>query len=363
MTSDGTSPDATADEGRRPTLSLCVPTYNRPSLVQRAIRSIIESASAAAEDVEIIVSDNSPDVSERACREALESWAGRSLYVGNRPDVGMAGNFNQCLALASGRFVLFVQDDDRLLPGAVPTILQALASGATPDRVVLFGVHLVDEAGRLLRRQEYCRDDTVGPADALHRLLSDNGLAVFPGAVVSRDAYQVVGPFDATFGNAMDLEMWVRLFARYGVRCFPGAIGAYSVHAASATQLMGFDAHAVDRLMAVFASARRTGVLDAETVDRCEANYLHQFVLGAASVHLRQGDQAGARGVIQLFKLPSIRALGPSRAWGPVRFIFSVLVRCPPAVVRPLMRWVDRLDLVRRVRSAQDRGHAGLPVC
>jgi GT2 family glycosyltransferase len=346
----------------RPALSICVPTYNRPLLVERTIRSIVEAASSVADQVEIIVSDNSPDVSESTCREALGAWPGRSLYVANRPNIGLTANFNQCIERASGRYVLFVQDDDRLLPGSVPAVLEVLRADA-PGEVLLFGIDLVDEHGRLIRRQAFCRDHRVDGRQALHRLLSDNGLAWFPGLVLRRDAVEEVGRFDGAFANAMDFEMFVRLFARFGVRCLPTAISAYTVHGESATQLMGFDAEDVGRLIAVFERAKATGVLPDSTIRRCEADYLHQFILGAASVRVRQGDATGAREILSLFDLPAIRSLETSRVWRTLRAITGLLVRLPVALVRPLMTLVDRLDLARRVRAAQYRGRDGIQVC
>lgn len=344
----------------QPTLSVCVPTFNRPVLVQRAIASIVQAVSGREGDIEIVVSDNSPDVSERACRQALEAWEGRSLYVGNTQNVGISANFNECIARASGRYVLFVCDDDRLLPAAVPAILDALADRDEPDDVILFGVDAVDVGGRILRRHEFPREVSLGATGALYHLLSDNGFALFPGVVVSRDAYAAVGPFDAALGNATDIEMWVRLFSRYGVRCVPRTISAYTAHAGSATQSTAFDGDAVAKLMEIFERARNTGLLSEETVDRCEVRYIHSIILATAYVDLRSGDLTEGRKKMDLFDLPSVRSLGPSLAWLPVRLIATVLVRCPTALVRPLMASLDRLDVVRRVRAPRGRSRGRL---
>jgi GT2 family glycosyltransferase len=339
-------------------LSICVPTFNRPVLVQRALRSITQSAMGAEDRVEIVVSDNSPDISEDACRKALGPWGGRSLYVGNRTDIGIPANLNQCITRASGRYVLFACDDDVVLPNAVPAILDALSDRADLDQVLLFGVHAVDEEGRVLRRHDFRRDAAIDEKAALYQLLWDAGFALFPGVVVSREAYSEVGQFDAAFGNATDLDMWVRLFARYGVRCVPSTISSYTVHSGSATRSMTFDEGAVTKLMNVFDRARTTGVLSATTVRRCETEYLHQAILNVAYLDLRSGDLAGARKAMSLFDLPSVRELG--RSWGllPVRASFSLLVRCPAPLVRVLMNWVVRADLVRRIRAVERRGRA-----
>jgi glycosyltransferase involved in cell wall biosynthesis len=347
-------PDPSAS---RPTLSVCIPTFNRPVMVQRAIRSIVQSASGSEGEVEILVSDNSPEISEEACRQALEPWGGRSVYIGNRQNVGIPANFNECIARASGRYVVFACDDDRVLPGAVPSILESLAAGDEP--VLLFQVHVVDTEGRIVLRQEFGHDESLGASGALHGLLSDNRFALFPGVVVSRDAYAAVGPFDADLGNAADIEMWVRLFARFGVRRVPTTISAYTVHSGTATQSTAFDADGVAQLMEIFQRARNTGVLSAATIHRCQARYIHSIILAKAFLNLRSGDVAAARRVMSLFDLNSVSSLGPSLRMLPARAILMMLVRCPPALVRWLMAWVDRADLVRRVRAVQIRGRAG----
>ena len=85
-----------------------------------------------------------------------------------------------------------------------------------------------------------------------------------------------------------------------------------------------------------------------------------RFVLGGAYLCLRLGDVAGARKVMALFDLPSVRSLGWTLAWLPVRWAFWGLVRCPSALVGPLITCVERLDLVRRVRAAGRLGHGEL---
>ncbi len=353
--------DSVNDPGpAQPTLSICVPTFNRPILVQEAIRSIVQSAPASNGEVEIIVSDNSPAISEEACRLALDAWGGRSLYIGNDRNIGMTANLNQCIARASGRHLIFVCDDDQLLPGAVPKILRAVATSRESDKVLLFGVEAVDEAGRVLRRHAFASEARLGPRDAVYRLLTGFGFVWFPGVVVGHDAYAAAGPFDAEIGNATDVEMWLRLLSRHGVRCLPDTISAYSVHPQSATQSMALDAEAIARTMTIFERARTTGVLPGRTIARSQARYFHQLIISAAYLHLRSGDVTGAREEMALFGLPSVRTLGPSLTWLPLRLVFAVLVRSPSGLVRPLMKALDRLDLVRRIRALQSLGRVRL---
>ena len=61
-----------------------------------------------------------------------------------------------------------------------------------------------------------------------------------------------------------------------------------------------------------------------------------------------------------LFSLPPVRSLGSSLAWLPVRVAFSVLVRCPSALVRLPMSMLDQFVLVRRVAGGGGRRHGWL---
>ncbi len=345
---------ASNDSVVRVRLSVCVPTYNRPGLVGRAIASIVAAASDAVERIEIVVSDNSPAVSEEASRRALAAWPGASRYLGNATNIGISGNLNQCIATASGDYIMFVADDDRMLPGAIGAILAAVDVAPASDRVLLFGVDAVDGAGRIRRSQRFRTDTRLVPGEALQRLLA-GGFAWFPGVVISRGAVVEVGMFDDRFGNMIDTELWVRLFARYGVRCLPSVVSAYSVHRASATQTMPYDAGTIATVIEIFDRARATGVLPDREVDRCQSAFLDRLILGGAYMRLQAGDAAGARNVLALYDVPEVRAVGSSRRWRSVRMAFRVLAWCPRPILRPMMVVVDRLDLVRHVRIAERR--------
>ena len=85
------------------------------------------------------------------------------------------------------------------------------------------------------RRQRFRRQQYLEPAQALERLLRNSSFVREPAVVVRRSALEREGLFDPGVGGATDFDMWVRLFARYGVRCFPSTTCAYTIHEAAAT--------------------------------------------------------------------------------------------------------------------------------
>jgi hypothetical protein len=90
-------------------------------------------------------------------------------------------------------------------------------------------------------------------------------------------------------------------------------------------------------------------LLDEATLRACRADYFHQFILGGTYRRLVAGDQRGARAVLDMFKLPELADLGPSRRWRPVRWAFDLVVELPPFVWTPLATVARRFEA--RTRS------------
>jgi hypothetical protein len=308
------------------TLSICIPTHERPGMLYRALTSVIWNAPPeVARTVQIVVSDNSvSDASEALACQLLKEWGGLTHYQRNRPGVGMVGNFNRCIEAAAGDWVLILHDDDYLLLGAVSCLLRGIARASASDRTLLFGVRVVDDRGRLIRPQRPMRERSLSPAQALGRLLARSSYIRFPGMVVHRSAYAEAGPFEARMQGATDLQMWLRLIARHGLRTVPDTTAAYVVHADAATEST-FTPEQVRLLMSLFDEARDLAVLPESALSRAQCQWFHQFILASAFRRLRAGDRAAAREMLRLFDLPEVRALGTSPVWLPLRRTFTLL--------------------------------------
>jgi hypothetical protein len=139
----------------RPLLSIGVPTWNRAHLLVDMLDSVISQVErfGLAADVELVVSDNaSPDDTERVVRErqALHPWI---RYSRNAENVGAARNFFCTLDQARGEYWMVYGDDDVVVDGSLPLILDQLRA-APQASVFLFNQGAVPGRAPVIARSE-----------------------------------------------------------------------------------------------------------------------------------------------------------------------------------------------------------------
>src|ERR1035437_10187989 len=90
-----------------PFVSVIVPTYNRPSLLDRALRSILGQTYRRFEI--LVVNDGGPDVTavldELQCGQALR-------YFVHPSNQGIAAARNTGMREARGKYIAYLDDDD-----------------------------------------------------------------------------------------------------------------------------------------------------------------------------------------------------------------------------------------------------------
>lgn len=303
----------------RPLLTIAVPAYNRVAFLRRCLGSVLDQGT---DDVEVLVSDDSTsDAPGALARGLLERSRIPSAYIRNRPSKGMAANWNACIRMSTGRYVLVLHDDDFLYPGAVAMMTDECER--LDWHVGLFGVEVVDQHERPLRRVRWKgRRRYLPPAEALAKVLSHSSFVRFPGMVVSREAYDAVGLFDERIGPSADLEMWTRLFQRYGVWTPGRRTAAYRVHEEALTSGMWQPA-VVAEVDALFSQVAGSGLVSPVQIAGHRGAWFHRFILAGVVRELRRGDPRRAKEILGLFDLPELRALPRPLAWSCLRTALS----------------------------------------
>jgi glycosyltransferase involved in cell wall biosynthesis len=213
-----------------PKVSVCIPTYNTAKYVGQAIESVLQQD---YQDYELIVCDNaSTDETPGLVRRYDDP---RLQYVRFDEFVGQAANWNRCVELARGKYVVLLHSDDMLRPAFLRRAAGML------DRHPQIGllhcvVQHVSQDGSHLHLQKLYEADVIDAEEKLLRKLLLEGCVVNPaGVMVQRKVYEAVGKFTEQIVWGVDWHMWTRIALRYPVAYLSEPLALYRQHQQSGT--------------------------------------------------------------------------------------------------------------------------------
>ena len=221
-----------------PRLSVLLPTFNRASMLEGAVASVL----ASDLDLELIVLDNGSqdgtwpflqDLARRDRRLRPIHWDGNNGYEA----------YAWPLEQARGEFVNFFADDDEMLPGGLARKLELLER--TPDLGMVFStVACMDVDGKDLGEGAWTR---IGPEDALDRrdlfqsLVLGNFVAM-PTAMFRRSLAPGADLFrDRSFFASNDWQFWLDLVQRTRVAFLSAPTARLRLHAGQVTITHGIN--------------------------------------------------------------------------------------------------------------------------
>jgi len=195
-------PDTSAVDPAAPRIGVVIPTYNRATLLPRAMRSVLAQTFA---DLELIVvddasADGSADVAER-CEDP------RVRVTRLATNGGVSHALNQGIAATRGEFVTFLGDDDEWLP----ELMERLVARLDGDGGSVFSVAYSD--ARVVPASEDGDRPHLPEGDILNDLLLGT-IQIFASAcLVRRSALLEFGGYDETFRQGGDRDLWMRMAA------------------------------------------------------------------------------------------------------------------------------------------------------
>lgn len=185
-----------------PLFSIILTTYNRPEMLRDALTSI---DSQSWRDFEVIlVNDHGEPV-----EQLLQAFDFPISYLYQGRNRGPAAARNAALHLARGRYVVYLDDDDRYLANHLQALAQAVESH--PGTVVyvdaIFVIEALEDGQRLERYREmrYLHDEY-----SRERLLVSNYIPINTFAC-PRELVAAAGGFDEALQGLEDWDFLMRL--------------------------------------------------------------------------------------------------------------------------------------------------------
>jgi GT2 family glycosyltransferase len=228
-------------------VSVVIVNYNSRAMLERTLRTLYESRQHSTLDV-IVVDNGSRDGSLELVRERFP----QVRLVANSANVGLTRANNQGMELARGRFLLLLNNDTIILPGAVDALVRYLDAnpqvGAAGGKVLnidgtiqgtvkahptpmaaLFGRH--SPLTRWLPNNRFSRRYlTYQERDFAHPFAA--GSVSSCAMLVRREAIAAAGPVDERYFVYWSDVDWCRAIweAGFEVHCVPESVIVHDEH-------------------------------------------------------------------------------------------------------------------------------------
>ena len=200
-------------------ISVCIPTYQRPQLLKEAIYSVIEQT---LQPVEIVIGDDSRDeLTANMIADIKKECKIPIFYTKHSRSLGQAKNTNFIYEMAKGDKIVLLHDDDLLLPNALKDLNSCW--DLNPDLVAAYGKqYIISEEGVIdmehssrLNQMFFRTSDRAGlqksslEAALLHQFPNDGFMILASAAkVIKWRSYEEVG-------NGGEFDFSLRLAIKY----------------------------------------------------------------------------------------------------------------------------------------------------
>jgi glycosyltransferase involved in cell wall biosynthesis len=197
-------------------ISVIIPTHNRPGLLRRAITSSINQSLLPKE---VLVIDDLEDIATKRIVEEFHLDFVR--YIANVNGNGPSSSRNLGISEASGDYVAFLDDDDEFRLDKLNIISKVIED--KPDIDVVYhraNIVLVNEGlSYSSGTSAFNKDENF-----LKKLLVSNVVGGTPLTIVKRETIINAGFFDEKMIALEDYELWLRLAqlgcSFYMIDCF-----------------------------------------------------------------------------------------------------------------------------------------------
>jgi glycosyltransferase involved in cell wall biosynthesis/LmbE family N-acetylglucosaminyl deacetylase/uncharacterized coiled-coil protein SlyX len=315
--------------GSTPTVSVIIPTRNRPTMLEEAVRSVLTQL---YRDFEVIVvNDGGEDI-----RELVGSWNREAnvVYLEHAERKGVAAARNTALRAARGRYVAYLDDDDVFYPDHLETLVGYLETGqhqvAYTDAHEVLQTWVPDRYVKVGERLAYSCDFDR------RRLLISNYIATL-NIVHRRDILEETGLFDEELESHEDWDLWIRMSRKHDFHHIKKVTAAFTTRTDKTSATTG-DRRAflrtLERVHARYAylvtdpemleaqkGVQRTLAVEAEAEQRRDIlaeferfhvySFTRDLVAGKRVLELGCGDGAGS--VLLATVAASVLAIEPDR--------------------------------------------------
>lgn len=242
-----------------PFLSVCIPTYRRLGFLRKAIKSVLSQQFPVS--YEIIISDN--DQSKDILDIANQLPSEKITIYQNDYNIGLFGNMQHLLNISSGKWILFLCDDDQLLPNAIKSFYQKISNNVDKNIGCLTGgaeICIDLDAVQTLSNKnflvKYPVDPVLYPNKSVLRIEDNMSLVDVPKLCSSfflKNYIKSLGGWDAKCCGYADLALYLKIQSQKKLFSCTDIFGKFYVHSSNESHnqnlLSTYPVHSAQRLL------------------------------------------------------------------------------------------------------------------
>ncbi|AWT58904.1 MAG: UDP-Glc:alpha-D-GlcNAc-diphosphoundecaprenol beta-1,3-glucosyltransferase WfgD [Candidatus Moanabacter tarae] len=223
-------------------VTVIIPTYNRRSLLPRALDSVLNQTALPSEI--IVVDDGSSD----GTRDLIQTKYS-SVRLIEQENQGVSQARNRGIKKAAGEWIAFLDSDDEWLPQKLEIAFEAL--NQNPDYLICHSGEIwIRKGKRVAPPARYAKSGGYIFKECLPVCM------ISPSTVIiHRNIFATIGLFDASLQAAEDYDMWLRISVRYPILYLPDLLTIkFDGHSEQLSHQWGIDRYRIRALEKILKS-------------------------------------------------------------------------------------------------------------
>lgn len=210
-----------------PLVTIIVVSYNQGKYIRENLDSI---KSQTYSEIELIVAD---DASTDDSIEVFESWIQENNYSVKKnfhtKNTGLATVLNECIDLATGKYIKIIAADDFLHPKSIEKCVRKLEELGEEFGMVFSDTFVINENSKIIADiTDYNKFGNVSPELFRKELVRGNRIAALT-VLMRLDVVKETGSYDSKF-IVEDYYRWLKINQKYLIAYIPEKLAYYRQH-------------------------------------------------------------------------------------------------------------------------------------
>lgn len=228
-----------------PLVSICIPVYNGEEYLRQCLDTCVNQT---YKNIEIIICDDGSTDNSEQIVETYRLNNSNIRFFKNEVNLGLVGNWNNCIEKAKGEWIKFIFQDDYLSSDSISCFVENIESDVKlivsernfilPANAAAEQKHYYEHVVRTLTNTIQQEGPFYAPGDLAAvavKYMGMNFIAEPSLTFFKKDLVDQIGVFNASLKQICDLEFFLRAGSIFGLKYIPQKLCAFRIHDSSTT--------------------------------------------------------------------------------------------------------------------------------